>query len=207
MLSTGVSTTAAEPAAPAVQSADADIDFNYARQLRRKEQAGELLTPQQRQYLDRATAVRQQRQAGVQFPGRPAGGRASFGLVPLSDMPASARYKGQDGGLYGQGRNEPPEAHLAAAVRQAAAIAPLDADGQPAANGKIVLISVGMSNTTQEFSRFVQLANADAQRSAIKLSYAFPGILPSSSVLRLGPQYNVRTFSHRLEPSHDRRVW
>src|SRR5207237_4825745 len=37
--------------------------------------------------------------------------------------------------------------------------------GQPAADGRIVLMSVGMSNTTQEFSRFVQLANADAAKN------------------------------------------
>jgi len=44
------------------------------------------------------------------------------------------------------------------------AIAPLDTLGNPAANGRVTLISIGMSNGTQEFSTFVLLANADAQR-------------------------------------------
>ena len=36
---------------------------------------------------------------------------------PLTDMTAEDRYKGEDGGLYGGGRNSPPEAHLKAAAR------------------------------------------------------------------------------------------
>ena len=71
-------------------------------------------------------------------------------------MTATDQYKGQDGGLYGGGKNEPPEKHLQAAMKQAKLIRPLDAEGKPAEDGKIVLISVGMSNTTQEFSIFVR---------------------------------------------------
>ena len=48
---------------------------------------------------------------------------------------------------------------------QAKMIRPLDAEGKPSDDGKIVLISVGMSNTTQEFSTFVRLANDDAEKS------------------------------------------
>jgi hypothetical protein len=84
-------------------------------------------------------------------------------------MTAEDRYKGEDGGLYGGGKNVPPERHLQAALEQARAIRPLDADGKPApedkGSGKIGFISIGMSNTTQEFSAFVRLANADAEKS------------------------------------------
>jgi hypothetical protein len=79
------------------------------------------------------------------------------GCVPLSEMGAGDTYKGQDGGLYGEGKNEPPAAHAAAAKAEADKIQPLDADGKPSKTGKVVLLSIGMSNTTQEFSRFVQL--------------------------------------------------
>ncbi len=82
------------------------------------------------------------------------------GCVPLCDMGAGDAYKGEDGGLYGGGKNEPPEAHAAAAKAEAEKIQPLDADGKPSKTGKVVLLSMGMSNTTQEFSRFMQLAGA-----------------------------------------------
>jgi len=37
------------------------------------------------------------------------GSRTSVGFKPLTEMTASDRYKGEDGGLYGGGRNTPPE--------------------------------------------------------------------------------------------------
>src|SRR5213083_2372669 len=48
----------------------------------------------------------------------------------------------------------------------ARAIVPLDTLGNPdPANGRIVLISIGMSNATQEFSTFVPLATSDPGRN------------------------------------------
>src|SRR5437762_6567858 len=71
------------------------------------------------------------------------------GLVPLCDMTDKDRYKGEDGGLYGGGKNEPPAALADLAKAEAAKIRPLDAEGKPADGGKVVLLSIGMSNTTQ----------------------------------------------------------
>src|SRR5687767_16033228 len=67
--------------------------------------------------------------------------KASVGLKPLPEMTAADRYKGEDGGLYGGGRNEPPEAHQAAARAESAKIVPRDADGKPAEGGAIGLRS------------------------------------------------------------------
>jgi hypothetical protein len=90
------------------------------------------------------------------LPGAQAQGPKT-GVVPLSEMGAKDAYKGEDGGLYGEGKNEPPAAHAAAAKAEAEKIQPLDGEGKPSKTGKVVLLSIGMSNTTQEFSRFLQL--------------------------------------------------
>jgi len=94
-----------------------------------------------------------------------AGAKSSLGLKPLTEMSATDRYKGEDGGLYGGGLNAPPPALQAVAARETARIVPLDAEGQPTANGIIGLVSISMSNATMEYSRFKELADADARKS------------------------------------------
>src|SRR5207302_7240934 len=67
-------------------------------------------------------------------PGSPPGqgaGRTSVGFKPLNQMTAHDIYQGEDGGLYGGGENEPPEAHQAAARKESSKIVPLDAGGKP----------------------------------------------------------------------------
>ena len=152
--------------APAAGAAAQGIDWARAQQLHAKAQRGEKLTEEEQAYYEKAKAAR----GGG---GSPAAGRPQMAapapwtqhLTPVTEL-GSAKYKGEDGGLYGGGSNEPPKAHLDAAMTEAAKIRPLDADGKESADGKIGLISVGMSNTTQEYSRFMQLANADSVKSA-----------------------------------------
>ena len=86
------------------------------------------------------------------------------GLVPLTALGAGS-YQGYQGGLYPGGVNARPFAHDVAGVAIAETIAPLDTFGVADPGGRIVLISIGMSNTTQEFSTFVPLANADGARN------------------------------------------
>jgi len=89
----------------------------------------------------------------------------SVGFVPLNDLGAET-YQGFPGGLYPGGLPMRPAAHDAAGLSQSALVVPRDAAGDPdPANGKIVLVSIGMSNTSQEFSSFVGLANADPAKS------------------------------------------
>jgi len=73
------------------------------------------------------------------------------GNVPLVDL-GPGLYQGFKGGLYPDGSNTRPAAHNAAGVALASQVEPLDASGNPSANGKIVMISIGMSNATQEFA-------------------------------------------------------
>lgn len=91
--------------------------------------------------------------------------RASFGLTPLPDL-AGGSYRGREGGLYPGGSNAIPPAHLAAGLARAGEVVSRDAAGAPALDGRIVLLSIGMSNTTQEFSSFVPWSNADPERAA-----------------------------------------
>jgi hypothetical protein len=95
----------------------------------------------------------------------PSGGKATVGLKPITDMSATDRYKGQDGGLYGGGKNEPPPQHLAAIAKALKRIEPLDATGRPATDGIVGFVSISMSNATMEFSTFKRLADMDSKKS------------------------------------------
>lgn len=87
---------------------------------------------------------------------------------PLNDL-GNSQYismntgaTGYYGGLYPNGSNVRPKNHDDGGLKMADQIQPRDAAGNVnAATGKIVLISIGMSNTTQEFTQFMVQANAD----------------------------------------------
>ena len=73
----------------------------------------------------------------------------STGMVPLTDL-GSGTYNGRVGGLYPGGSNTRPGAHDAAGLAIAQSLEPLDATGSPdPTNGKLVMASLGLSNTTQ----------------------------------------------------------
>jgi len=156
-----------KPAAtPAAEQPEPPIDFDRARKLFQQRQRGGQLTAEEEAYVRRAL---QARRAGA-ADRRPRGAltpRDSIGLKPLIEMTADDRYQGEDGGLYGGGHNVPPESHRQAAERELARIQPLDPQGQPAPDGRIVFVSISMSNATQEFSRFKQMADRNPAKSDI----------------------------------------
>ncbi len=66
-------------------------------------------------------------------------------LIPINDL-GTGTYQGSMAGLYPNGSNSRPSSFDAAGVTIAQSIQPLDANGNPdSANGKIGLMSVGMS--------------------------------------------------------------
>jgi hypothetical protein len=90
--------------------------------------------------------------------GGPPGERINFDtskLRPLTEL-GTGKYQGYEGGLYPGGKNDRPAAHEKAGLRLAGQVVPRDAGGKPKADGKIVLLSVGMSNTSQVSGGFEQ---------------------------------------------------
>src|SRR5450755_1255889 len=95
----------------------------------------------------------------------------STGNIPLNDL-GRGSYQGFTAGLYPAGSDMPPAAHAAAALAIATdQVKPLDALGNPdSTNGRIVMISIGMSNATQEFAskgslNFKTRADADPAKN------------------------------------------
>ncbi len=77
--------------------------------------------------------------------------QTSVDRTPINDL-ATGLYLNQfQGGLYPNGSDQPPPTHRAAGLDRVQSIIPLDTEGQPSSDGKYVLLSIGMSNTTQEF--------------------------------------------------------
>ena len=87
--------------------------------------------------------------------------QTSVGLTPLMDL-GTGTYKGFEGGLYPSGKDGLPKAYRDIGKRRAGKIQPLNANGAPSANGRIVLLSVGMSNTQQKFGAFMQQEQSDS---------------------------------------------
>src|SRR5437016_13855224 len=80
------------------------------------------------------------------------------GFVPLNDL-GSGLYLGQyQGGLYPGGSNAMPAAHASDGLNHL--ITARDVNGNPTLSGKYALISIGMSNTTQEWCNGTNTAPA-----------------------------------------------
>jgi hypothetical protein len=86
---------------------------------------------------------------------------AASGKVPLTDL-LDRTYLGFTGGLYPGCANELTGAHDSAGRARAREVQPLDGNGNPSGVGRIALLSIGMSNTTQEFCSFNALQPCDA---------------------------------------------
>jgi hypothetical protein len=105
-------------------------------------------------------AIRLGKKGGSPAPTKEAPKVDTSGLKPLSDL-GNGEYKGFKGGLYPDGKNQRPAGHEAAGLALARQVVPLAADGKPSADGKIVLLGVGFSNTVQAFSGFMEVARGD----------------------------------------------
>ena len=83
----------------------------------------------------------------------------STGMPPVNDL-GTGFWNGYQGGLYPGGANELSGAHLDSGVVRALHIRPLDGQGNvDPVNGSVVLISIGMSNTRDEFNQFIPMVD------------------------------------------------
>lgn len=166
LLAFSTSVLPAEPQPP--------IDPVRGRELMQKSTRGEPLTAEEQAYLDRVRQAIRERAAGKNPKmAAKAGPQAQRTfvvnpedwkpLVPMTDL--ITPYKGEDGGLYGGGKNEPPAAQRAAHLRETALVVPRDATGISAADGKIGFITIGFSNPSIESEDFKRTADADPQKS------------------------------------------
>ncbi|MBI4538721.1 MAG: hypothetical protein HY704_04320 [Gemmatimonadetes bacterium] len=132
--------------------------------------------------------------------------------LPLVDM-GGRTYLGFTGGLYPGADNALAAPHHEAGLERARRIRPLNVKGDPDPNGKYVLVSIGMSNTTQEFCSgssappcaawsFTGRASADPQvnRTALVIvNGASGGQAASEWTSPMQPNYD-RIRAERLAP-------
>jgi len=90
--------------------------------------------------------------------------QTSIGETPIDDL-GPGHYHGFQGGLYPGGTNFPPQAHLAAGIVESHAVVPRNPQGLPDPTGRIVFVSIGMSNTRQHWQSFMPISNGDPQRN------------------------------------------
>jgi hypothetical protein len=132
-----------------------DTDMKRFNEIKARRDRGETVTADEQAFAQSVMARRNQQSAAERNSAyaKEHPPHEFTGVASLPDL-GTGSYKGEQGGLYPGGTNVPPAAHLNAGLALARKIAPID--------GKIVLLSIGMSNTTQEFQTFQKLAAADA---------------------------------------------
>lgn len=138
--------------------------------------------------------------------------------VPLNDLGA-AEYVRMDGtptgfygGLYPGGSNSRPLPHTQVGLALAQQIVPLDTSGAPAANGRVVMVGIGMSNTFSEYQAFAQAAYADPDIASalFLLNGAQPGQTASAWVDPNAPTWDEvdnRLAAHSFTPAQVQAAW
>jgi hypothetical protein len=92
------------------------------------------------------------------LPSQPNCSAPQTGYLPLNVL-GNGTWNGMQGGLYPGGSNVLPAKHRADGNEMMKQVLPLDRNGNPnAVNGRIVLITIGMSNTAQESAQFIPMA-------------------------------------------------
>jgi len=132
--------------------------------------------------------------------------------TPLIDF-GNATYRGFQGGLYPNGSNQRPAAHNAAGVAISQNIKPLNSTGSiDDANGKIVWMSIGMSNATQETQAFLSLMQTYANKNPkLTLLDGAEGGMDINAINSANAAYwgdvNARLTTAGLTPAQVQIIW
>jgi len=124
----------------------------------------------------------------------------NYYLTPLTDF-GNGSYQGIKGGLYPNGENERPKAHNEVGLAIVESMKPLDRNGNvDEINGKIVWLSIGMSNTTQETSRFLELMKSYPDKNPMLelVDGAFGGQAINQIVKKKFPNVRIAYLSSRI---------
>lgn len=131
---------------------------------------------------------------------------------PLTDF-GDSTFRGSRGGLYPAGNNQRPAAHNAAGLAIAQSIKPLNSAGQPdGTNGKIVWLSIGMSNTTQETQAFLTLMQTfpDKNSNLVLIDGAVGGQdikLINNNAAPYWSMVNDRLSAENISPEQVQVIW
>jgi hypothetical protein len=141
----------------------------------------------------------------------PDASRTSTGLVPLIDLGAGT-YNGYAGGLYPGGSNVPPPSYEEDGLAAAGRVTPRNSRGLPAANGRIVLLSIGMSNAMLEFATFASVVRADngVSRAVALVNGAASGQTANLIADPAAPYWasvGAKLTAARLSPAQVQIVW
>jgi hypothetical protein len=137
--------------------------------------------------------------------------QTSIGRTPLSDL-GHARYRGELGGLYPQASNRPPTAYRRQGVAHARQVQPLDRSGPPSPSGRIGFVSIGMSNASDEFSAFKQVADSDPRKNPrVTIVDGAVGGFDAARIAQPAspywPMVDARLAAAGLTPSQVQVVW
>lgn len=129
----------------------------------------------------------------------------TFSATPLNDLGTGLYLNQYQGGLYPQGQNLPPAAHASAGVARSGSIAPVNTLGQPDPAGKFVFLSVGMSNTSQEWCG-TNTPYSPAAWSLMGQAAAHPAVDHTSMVLFNGARggQSAATWDDPSDPNYAR---
>jgi hypothetical protein len=136
---------------------------------------------------------------------------STVGFAPLVDLGPGA-YMGFQGGLYPGGSNETPEPHRSSGLAEAFQVQPLDLSGDPDPGGSIVLLSIGMSNTSQEFAKFREITiGYPSLNPRLKLVNGATGGWPAAAIADSTSQYwsivDGKLAAAHASPSQVQAIW